>query len=92
MIIIMRFGENNILCPKYINIYEFGWDGGDVHIPPFIFCLLFKKRKKYTSMTYTKIKFYIILISKNFPRMNNNFFTKSVDFIAILLTPGTFLI
>ena len=23
MIIIMRFGENNVLCPKYINIYEF---------------------------------------------------------------------
>ena len=20
----MRFGENNILCPKYIDIYEFG--------------------------------------------------------------------
>ena len=24
MIIIVRFGENNILCPKYIDIYEFG--------------------------------------------------------------------
>ena len=23
MIIIMRFGENNVLGPKYINIYEF---------------------------------------------------------------------
>ena len=23
MIIIMRFGENNVLFPKYINIYEF---------------------------------------------------------------------
>ena len=27
-----------------------------------IFCLLLKKRKQYKSMTYTKIKFYIILI------------------------------
>ena len=23
MIIIMRFGKNNVLCPKYIDIYEF---------------------------------------------------------------------
>ena len=27
-------------------------------------------------MTYTKIKFYIILILKKFPRMNNKIFTK----------------
>ena len=29
MIIIMRFGENNVLCPKYIDIYKFGgvWGG-----------------------------------------------------------------
>ena len=43
----MRFGENNVLCPKYIDIYEFwGGMGGDVHIPQYIFCLLFKKLKK----------------------------------------------
>ena len=42
----MRFGENNVLCPKYINIYEFLGYGRDVHIPPFIFCLLFKKNEK----------------------------------------------
>ena len=42
MIIIMRFGENNVLCSKYINIYEF-WG---VHDPPYIFCLLFKKMEK----------------------------------------------
>ena len=24
VIIIMRFGENNVLCPKHTNIYEFG--------------------------------------------------------------------
>ena len=29
MIIIMRFGENNVLCPKYFAIYEFrGGTGG----------------------------------------------------------------
>ena len=31
-----------------------GLDGGKVHGPPYIFCSLLKKRKKYTSMTYTK--------------------------------------
>ena len=69
-----------------------------------------KSWKKYKSMTYTKIKFYIILIWKNFPRMNNKNLTKRgpqgvpllflyevsivvlIDFIAILLTPGIFLI
>ena len=77
MIIIMRFDENNVLYPKYIDIYEFGVGyGGDVHIPPHIFCLLFKKQKKYKSMTYTKIKFYIISIYIFFPGMNNKKFMK----------------
>ena len=53
------------LWPQYISIYKFwGWQGlGIVHGPPYIFCLLLKKRKKCKSITYTKIKFYIILIS-----------------------------
>ena len=49
MIIIMRFGENNVLCPKYIDIYEFwgyGGLGGNIHIPQYIFCLSFKKTEK----------------------------------------------
>ena len=58
-IIIIGFGENNVLCTKYIDIYEFRGRQGDVHGPPYIFCLLLKKRKKYMSMTCTKIKFYI---------------------------------
>ena len=62
VIIIVRFGGNNVLCPKYMNIYEFRGVWGDVYIPPYIFCLLLKKQKKYKRMTYTKIKFYIILI------------------------------
>ena len=54
VIIIMRFGKNYVLCRKYIDIYEFsGIWGGDIHGPPYIFYLLFKKRKKYKSMTYT---------------------------------------
>ena len=46
MIIIARFGENNVLCPKYIDIYEFQGYGRDVLIPPYIFCLLLKKTEK----------------------------------------------
>ena len=48
MIIIMRFGKN-VLCPKYINIYEFWVVWGDIHIPPYIIGLLLKKKKKYKS-------------------------------------------
>ena len=42
----MRFGENNVLCPKYIDINEFQGVWGDIHGPPYIFCLLFKKTEK----------------------------------------------
>ena len=43
----MRFGENIVLGPKYIDIYEFrGGTEGDVHGPLYIFCLLFKKTEK----------------------------------------------
>ena len=45
-IILMRFGENNVLCPKYIDIYEFRGLRVDIHFPPYIFCLLFKKTEK----------------------------------------------
>ena len=37
-----------------------------------------KKHKKYKSMTYTKTKYYIILIEIFFPRMNNKKFMKRV--------------
>ena len=37
----MRFGKN-VLCPKYNNIYEYC----NIHGPPYIFCLLFKKTEK----------------------------------------------
>ena len=42
----MRFDKNSVLCPKYIDIYEFCGVQVDVHIPLYIFCLLFKKTKK----------------------------------------------
>ena len=65
----MRFGENNVICPKYIDIYAFReerrrteGDGGD---PPFIFCLLFKKTEK-VQINSTLFSFRTI-----FPRMNN---------------------
>ena len=41
-IIITGFGENNVLCPKYIDIYEFR--GSTVDGPPYITCLLFKNQ------------------------------------------------
>ena len=46
MIIIMRFGENNVHVQN-ISIYiNFGRDEGDVHGPPYIFCSLLKKNTK----------------------------------------------
>ena len=50
MIIIMRFGKNNVLCPKYIDMYEFWGGTGDVYGPPYIFCSLFKKNGKSTRL------------------------------------------
>ena len=52
MIIIMRFDENNVLCPKYIDIYEFRWYGEDVHITLYIFCLLKKTILKSNSTSF----------------------------------------
>ena len=63
MIIIMRFGENNALEPKYIDIQEFRKvQGGCTYSTIHFLFIILKKQKKYKSMTYTKIKFYIILI------------------------------
>ena len=42
----MRFGEYNVVGPKYIDIYENWGVWGDILIPPYIFCLLFKKMEK----------------------------------------------
>ena len=57
MIIIMGLGKNNVLCPKYIDIFKFrGGRGIEVLV------YYSKNRKKYKRKTYTKIKFYIIFI------------------------------
>ena len=76
VIISFRFGENNVLgtiFDIYINFRcrRGGWVG--LHLT--LFCLLFKKRKIHKCMTYTKIKFYIILILYSFSRI---FFMKWV--------------
>ena len=76
MIIIMRFGENNVLCPKYIDIYEFQWVRGDVHGPPNFFCLLLKNTKKVQENDlYLNQILHHFDLKKN-PRMNNKNFTK----------------
>ena len=107
----MRFGENNVLCPKYIDIYEFQGVWGDVHGPPYIFFFFIQKNGKSTrAWRILKSNSTSFWSKKNFPRMNNKNFAKRgpqealllflyevsivvlIDFIAILLTPGIFLI
>ena len=57
VIIIMRFGENNVLRPKYINFGgSWGVEGG------YMVRLTFFVYYSYKSMTYIKIKFYVISI------------------------------
>ena len=47
VLIIMRFREDNVLGLKYIDIYKFwGFVGGGLHGPSYIFCLLFIKTEK----------------------------------------------
>ena len=47
MIIIMRFGKNSVLCPKYnIDIWILGGMGGDVHGPLYIFWFIIQKTEK----------------------------------------------
>ena len=76
MIIIMEFGKNNVLCPKYIYIYEFQGGYLDIHIPPYIFCLLVKKMEKVQEhdLYLNQILHHFHL--KNFNRMNNKNFMK----------------
>ena len=46
VIIIMRFGENNVLCTKYTDIYmNFGGYRGYIYIPPNIFFYHSKNEK-----------------------------------------------
>ena len=83
---------------------NFGGYGRDIHSPPYIFCFLFKKTEKVQYLYLNQILHHFDL--KKNPRMNNKHFMKrgpapislqsenssSIDFTAILLTPGIFLI
>ena len=48
MIIIMRFDENNVFCPKYIDMYEFlGETGGTYMVHRKFFVYYSNKQKKF---------------------------------------------
>ena len=74
----MKFGENNVLCPKYIDIYEFFWDTvGTYKFHHAFFVYYSQKLKKYKSMTYIpKSNSTSVWFKTVFPRMNNKNFTK----------------
>ena len=104
----MRFGENNVICTKYIHIYAFrgGWRGSPVH---FLF-IIQKNGKSTRAWPILKSNSTLFSFRTIFPRLNNKNFTKRgpkgaplpflyeasmvvlIDFIAILLTAGIFLI
>ena len=46
VVIIMRFGENNVLLEYYIDTYKFWGLNGGLHASPYIFCLLFMQSEK----------------------------------------------
>ena len=47
VIIIIIFGENNVLGPVCIDIYQFRrWSGGGAYGLSYIYCLLFLKTEK----------------------------------------------
>ena len=104
----MRFGENNVICPKYIDIYAFR---GERRRSPVHFLFIIQKNGKSTrAWPILKSNSTLFSFGTNFPRMNNKNFTKRgpmgaplpflyeasmvvlIDFMAILLTPGIFLI
>ena len=76
MIIIMKFGENYVLCPKYINIYEFwrvqrGRTYSTVH-----FLFIIKKTEKvqeHGPILKSNSTFWLIFFFRN---MNNKKFMK----------------
>ena len=103
VIIIMRFVKNNVLWPKYIDIYQF-W-GSTLHF----FFIIHKNGKSAITWPILKLNSTSFWLLKKNPRMNNKNFRKRgpqrvpllflyevsivvlIDFIAILLTPHIFL-
>ena len=107
----MRFGENNVICPKYIDIYTFwGGRGGRRGFPVHFLFIIQKNGKSTRAWPILKSNSTLFSFRTSFPRMNNKKITKKgpkgaplpfiyeasmvvlIDFIAILLTPGIFLI
>ena len=106
----MRFGENNVLCPKYINIYQFQGvqERGTYSTIHFLFIIQKNGKVEEHDLYLNQILHHFDL--KRICRMNNKNFRKKgpqeapllflyevsivvlIDFIAILLTPGIFLI
>ena len=66
----------NVLCPKYIDIYEFRGYREDVHGLPNIFCFIIKKTEKVQEHDWylNQILHHFDLVF--FSRMNNKKFTK----------------
>ena len=80
VIIIMGFGENNVLLEIFFDMYKFWeWRGGEgVHGTPDIFCLLFKKNEKVHDLYENQILHHFYL--KNFfPRMDNKKIKKRIQ-------------
>ena len=111
MKIILRFGENNVLLAKYIDIYQFrGYAKGVTWSPYIIFFIIHKIGKSTRAWPILKSNSTSFWFKSFFPRMNNKKIMKRgqkrapllclyevsmvvlIDFIAILVTPGIFLI
>ena len=88
VIIIMRFGDNNVLCVKYINIYEFrGVRGGRTYTTVHFLFIIKKKTKKVQEhdiylkeiLHYFDLIFFSIMSNKKFTKRegpSSYFFTK----------------
>ena len=77
-VIIIRFGENNVFWPIYINMYQFpGLEGGGINGSPCIYRLLFIKVEKLQEhdLSYNQI-LHIFLSNMFFSSVNNTKLTK----------------
>ena len=73
----MIFGENNVLCPKYINIYEFwGGRGRRTWSTEHILFISQKKPEKVQEYLYLNQILHDFYLNIFFPRMNNKKRTK----------------
>ena len=67
VIIIMRFGENNVFGPKYIDIYQFlELVGGGCYMVTLHFCLLFIKTEKVQEQPILNQILHHFDLTKNF--------------------------